>query len=97
MLLAVRAGHPVGMIVIRESYSALRGKPFYFIGDLVVLPGARGTGVARSLLAEVRRRAVARGCDRVNLVVDSTRIEVLRLVSHAGFTKLGDLYLTLPL
>jgi GNAT superfamily N-acetyltransferase len=96
-LLAEVGGRIAGMIVVRRSYSALRGRPFLFAGDLVVLPRFRRQGVARALLARVERLARAAGCDRVNMVVDQVGIAAFHVAARAGYTKLDDVYLTLPI
>jgi GNAT superfamily N-acetyltransferase len=96
-LLAEVDGRVAGMIVVRHSYSALRGRPFLFAGDLVVLPPFRRQGVARALLSRIEHLARAAGCDRVNMVVDQVGIAAFEVAARAGYTKLDDVYLTLPI
>lgn len=69
LLVAEREGRVVGYAVLVEQYSTFRAKPVLYLEDLYVTPAARRAGVARALMREVAREAVARGCARVSWVV----------------------------
>ncbi|WP_026119918.1 GNAT family N-acetyltransferase [Nocardiopsis potens] len=57
---------------------------------LAVAPQARGRGVARALMAEVERRAAARGADRIVLSTQPAMAAAQRLYTSRGFTRLPD-------
>ncbi|MFW5417139.1 GNAT family N-acetyltransferase [Nocardiopsis sp. CNT-189] len=57
---------------------------------LAVSPEARGRGVARALMAELEKRAAARGADRVVLSTQPAMAAAQRLYASLGFTRLPD-------
>ncbi|XP_046975195.1 thialysine N-epsilon-acetyltransferase-like [Vanessa cardui] len=64
-LVAERAGRLVGHAMCNRAYSSWTRRAFY-IEDLYVRPTARRAGVARRLLQELCRIAVAEGVHRVD-------------------------------
>ena len=56
---------PVGFILWFSTYSTFLGKPGIHVEDLFVLPGMRGRGIGKCLLAWVARVAHGRGWGRV--------------------------------
>ena len=68
-LMAELDGVPVGFALTFRNYSTWEGRSGLFVEDLYVQPHARKFGVGRTLLAAVARRAVERGCKRVELNV----------------------------
>lgn len=66
---ARRADPAAGMAIVFPTYSTHKGRPCLFVDSLYVAPWARRLGVARGLMAEICRRAVARDCCRVDLNV----------------------------
>lgn len=68
-LMAELDGVPVGFALTFRNYSTWEGRAGLFVEDLYVQPHARKFGVGRKLLAAVARRAVERGCKRVDLNV----------------------------
>ncbi len=68
-LMAELDGVPVGFALTFRNYSTWEGRAGLFVEDLYVQPHARTFGVGRKLLAAVARRAVERGCKRVDLNV----------------------------
>lgn len=68
-LMADLDGVPVGFALTFRNYSTWEGRAGLFVEDLYVQPHARKYGVGRTLLAGVARRAVERGCKRVDLNV----------------------------
>lgn len=68
-LIAELDGAPVGFALCFRNYSTWEGRAGLFVEDLYVAPEARRFGVGRRLLAAVARRAVERGCRRVDLNV----------------------------
>ena len=65
VLLARLGEEWVGFALFFPNYSTFLAKPGIFLEDLFVKPEARGKGVGGALLREIARRAVARGCGRV--------------------------------
>ncbi|HEX9443068.1 MAG TPA: GNAT family N-acetyltransferase [Candidatus Binatia bacterium] len=55
---------PVGFAVFFHNYSTFLGRAGIYLEDLFVLPGWRGRGLGRKLLAHVARIAVERSCGR---------------------------------
>lgn len=65
VLLARTGDEWVGFALFFPNYSTFLAKQGIFLEDLFVKPEARGKGVGVALLREIARRAVARGCGRV--------------------------------
>ena len=65
VLIAEAAGAVVGFALFFHNYSTFRAKPGIYLEDLFVIPGARGQGHGKALLAALAKLAVARGCARV--------------------------------
>jgi len=85
VLVARRAGEAVGLAVCFVGYSTFRASPLLNLHDLAVLPGARGGGVGRALLAAVEARARALGCCKVSLEVREDNAPARSLYAHVGF------------
>lgn len=68
-IIAEADGAPVGFALTFRNYSTWEGRAGLFVEDLYVRPEARGLGAGRALLTEIARRAVERGCRRVDLNV----------------------------
>lgn len=60
-LVATVDGEPAGCVVWHRSFSTFRGREVMYMEDLSVLPRFRRRGVARALLRETARLAVAKG------------------------------------
>jgi GNAT superfamily N-acetyltransferase len=58
-------GDAVGYALFFHTYSTFLAKPGLYLEDLFVVPEARGRGAGRALLESVARRAVERGCGRL--------------------------------
>jgi L-amino acid N-acyltransferase YncA len=78
-----------------------RGARRAMLHSLFMAERARGRGLGRRLLAEVERRASARGACRIDLTSDKRRLDAHRFYrmlgyaqSHEGFSK--DLALSAP-
>jgi mycothiol synthase len=57
------------------------------LGQIGVLPSARGRGLAKATIAAVLRRAAGQGCRSARLQVDSENVTgALRLYEDLGFT-----------
>jgi ribosomal protein S18 acetylase RimI-like enzyme len=85
VLLAFAGSRPVGAAVCLWGFSTFAGRPLVNVHDLAVLPEHRGRGIGRRLLAEVERRARARGCCKITLEVHDTNEGAKRLYREVGF------------
>ncbi len=65
-LLAERAGEPVGFAVWFHTFSTFTGAPSLYVEDVFVTPAVRGQGIGRAIFSDLARRAVARGCERMD-------------------------------
>lgn len=80
-LIAWRATVPLGLCLYFPSFSSWRGRAGIYIQDLYVAPAARGTGLARSLLAEAVRRSDAA---YMRLSVDRSNTAAQRFYAREG-------------
>ena len=59
------AGDPAGFAPWFGTFSTFRGQPGLYLEDIFVKPSFRGRGIGKGLLAAVAKRAVERGCGRL--------------------------------
>jgi GNAT superfamily N-acetyltransferase len=64
-LFAVADGKEVGFALFFYNFSTFIGRAGIFLEDLFVLPEYRGRGYGKSILKELARIAVERGCGRM--------------------------------
>ncbi|TFV89875.1 GNAT family N-acetyltransferase [Blastococcus sp. CT_GayMR16] len=86
--LAVEDGAVVGYVLsyVYEADTAARGTREVVLGQIGVLPAARGRGVASALIAEVLRTAAGNDCASAGLGVDTDNVTgALRLYEGLGF------------
>jgi mycothiol synthase len=77
-------GYALGYVY--EADSGARGYDEVHLGQIGVLPSARGRGLASALIAEVLRRAAGAGCSHAGLEVDTGNVTgALRLYESLGF------------
>ena len=87
-VLAVEDGAVVGyaLAYLFESDTRATGVPTTYLGQIGVLPAARGRGLAPATIAEALRVAAEHGCGRAALGVDSENGSgALRLYEGLGF------------
>jgi GNAT superfamily N-acetyltransferase len=58
-------GEPAGFALWFSTFSTFRGQPGLYLEDIFVKPAYRGRGIGKGLLAAVARRAIERGCGRL--------------------------------
>ena len=63
--LAEVGGEPAGFALWFSTFSTFRGRPGLYLEDIFVRPSFRGRGIGKGLLAAVAKRAVERGCGRL--------------------------------
>lgn len=80
-LIAWDGPEAVGLCLHFRSFSSWRGRVGIYIQDLYVAPSARGTGLARKLLAEAVRRTDAA---YLRLSVDRSNTAALRFYAREG-------------
>ena len=79
-LLAVQDGEVVGTLL--GSYDGRRG----WLNRLAVRSDWRGKGLADRLMAEVERRLLALGCDKVNLLIEPENGAVQAYYERLGYS-----------
>ncbi|MDK3258126.1 GNAT family N-acetyltransferase [Blastococcus capsensis] len=87
-VLAVEAGVVQGYVLsyVFESDTAARGYREVGLGQIGVLPGARGRGIAAATILDALRRAAADHCRTSALDVDSDNVTgAMRLYESLGF------------
>jgi ribosomal protein S18 acetylase RimI-like enzyme len=80
--------HPHGMVIYYPDFSTHRGRPGLYIQDLYVAPPARGTGLARSLVAATLRHQHW-DARYICLGVSPTNTQATRFYTKCGFTFRG--------
>lgn len=86
--LAVADGAVVGYVLayVFEADTAARGSREASLGQIGVLPEARGRGIAGGLIAEVLRAAAENACQGASLLIDTENVTgALRLYERLGF------------
>ena len=64
-LIAYAGKEPAAFAIYFFSYSSFSGLPNLYLEDIFVRPAYRRLGVGKQLLADLARRAVERGCGRM--------------------------------
>jgi GNAT superfamily N-acetyltransferase len=80
--------HPHGMVIYYPDYSTHRGEPGLYIQDLYVAPAARGTGLARALIAATLAHQTW-GAKYITLGVSPDNAQATRFYTKTGFTFRG--------
>ena len=80
--------HPQGMVIFYPDFSTHRGQPGLYIQDLYVTPHARGTGLARALVAATLRQQSWRA-RYICLGVSPKNTAAIRFYTKCGFTLRG--------
>ena len=76
---------PVGVCVSFIGFSTFHARPLLNVHDLAVLPGHRGRGIGRALLAAAEAHARELGCCKLTLEVQDDNAPARRLYEHFGF------------
>jgi ribosomal protein S18 acetylase RimI-like enzyme len=94
VLLAFAGDEPVGIAICFLGLSTFKAKPLLNIHDLAVVPGWRGKGVGRALLAAAENRAVRNDCCKLTLEVQEDNLRARGLYESFGF---GDFVIGEPI
>jgi GNAT superfamily N-acetyltransferase len=86
VLLAERAGEPVGFALFFQSYSTFLGKPGLYLEDLFVRPAARKQGIGGALMSALARIAVQRNYGRFEWSVLDWNEPALKFYAALGAT-----------
>jgi GNAT superfamily N-acetyltransferase len=65
VIIAEHEGKAAGMALFFHNYSTFLTRPGLYLEDLFVVPGMRGLGIGRALLARLASLAVERRCGRL--------------------------------
>jgi ribosomal protein S18 acetylase RimI-like enzyme len=84
-VVAERDGAVVAAVVFYDEFSTWRGGKGVYILDIYVAAAERGGGLGRRLIAEIARRAEARGAGYVKLSVDEKNIRAIEFYETLGF------------
>lgn len=85
ILLAFRAGMPVGIATCFVGFSTFAARPLLNIHDVAVRADERGRGIGAALLAGVEAEARALGCVKLTLEVGDTNHRARELYERVGF------------
>lgn len=80
--------HPQGMVIYYPDYSTHRGQAGIYIQDLYVTTLARGTGLARALVAATRQHQTW-DAQYITLGVSPDNAAALQFYAKTGFTRRG--------
>jgi GNAT superfamily N-acetyltransferase len=89
-LVARAGGEAVGFALFFTNYSTFLTRPGLYLEDLFVLPGWRGKGIGRRLLARLARVAVDRNCGRFEWAVLDWNEPAIRFYESLGARGLSD-------
>ncbi|GIV58589.1 MAG: GNAT family N-acetyltransferase [Bacteroidetes bacterium] len=84
------AGEAIGFALYFYHYSTFLTSWGLYLEDLFVVPEARGQGVGFALLRHLARRAVARGCPRLDWAVLDWNVQAIRFYEKLGARPLDD-------
>lgn len=84
-LLARLEEEAVGLANCFMGYSTFAAAPLVNIHDFAVLPGHRGAGIGKALMAAVEAEALKRGACKITLEVLSGNLPAQRLYAACGY------------
>lgn len=85
VLVADAGGEVSGMATAQLLVSTAEGGPALLVEDVVVLPGARGQGIGRALIARIEAWGRRLGATRLQLLMDKDNAPALGFYEACGF------------
>ncbi len=85
ILIARKAGKPVGMVSVLYTISTALGGRVGLLEDMVVAPAHRNKNLGKDLLDRALATAAANGCKRITLLTDGDNVGAHRFYRRAGF------------
>jgi GNAT superfamily N-acetyltransferase len=89
-IVAEADGVPAGFALYFTNYSTFQCLPGLYLEDLFVRPDFRGRGLGRELLLAVAKRAVERGCGRMEWAVLDWNQSAIGFYESVGARPLDD-------
>ena len=87
IFLAYDGPEAIGIATCFLGFSTFFARPLINIHDLGVLPGHRGRGISRQLLAAIESKARALGCCKLTLEVLENNVRARGVYAAAGFAQ----------
>ncbi len=97
IVVARQQGRVAGMVNLLYTVSTALGDRVALLEDMVVAPGARGSGVGSLLLEQAIQIAGSNGCKRITLLTDSDNEAAQRFYRTHGFDSSAMIPLRLSL
>lgn len=89
-LVAEQAGELIGYALFYPTFSSFRAEPMMWLEDIFVEPRVRGHGAGKALFLEVARRAVERGCWRLDWYVLDWNEPAIGFYERLGATRVAQ-------
>lgn len=83
-LICHRGNQLVGFALYVFTYSTFLARPTLYLEDLFVVPGERGHGSGRALLAALARIAIQKGCGRMEWAVLDWNTPAIKFYERLG-------------
>ena len=88
--LASSNGTWIGFAITYWGFSPSKASPVLVLQDLFVIPNARRSGIARTLLRHLDEHARAGGATRIQLQTDNDNLAARNLYASMGFDQLPE-------
>jgi GNAT superfamily N-acetyltransferase len=89
-LIVEQDGGPIGFATWHFPFRTFACRPTLYVEDIYVRPAHRGRGVGMTIFRELARRALARGCDRMDWSVLHTNAPALAFYRRIGAKSVDD-------
>ena len=83
-VIAYRDNQPVAFAIYYFTYASFSGLPGLYLEDLFVHPHVRGTGVGKEMFRYLAKRAMERGCGRMEWAVLNWNESAIRFYRNLG-------------
>ena len=90
ILLATKENKPVGYTQLFPSFSSVSMKRVWILNDLFVISQERNQGIAKALMNEAKKYAIATKAVRIILATEVTNIAAQSLYKTMGYRKLDE-------